>query len=216
MSERDGTGEAALAVALQELAAGVVEDPLGSNSGERVGEYLAGCVRDLDGDGVEDRLRLGAAQWCAAFVGFCDHVAGVTGRPWRAAVAELVRDAREAGTLREVLAYDPRPGDLAIWRRGGQDPRHGGLGHVGRVETISEDWIATIDGNHGDKVARVLRRQDDPDLVAWIAYPRRPSWEAPPEVLAGVARVSDLAAGRVPEGRAEDFALVSEGPALPG
>lgn len=217
--ERDGTGEAALEVALQELVAGVREEPLGSNTGPRIREYLSGCVRDLDGDGDEEPLRLGAAEWCAAFVGWCDAHAGVQ-RPWRAAVAEICRDARRDGTLREVEAYEPQPGDLAVFGRAGQDPRRGGLGHVGRVERVAGDLLVTIDGNHGTHVARVERSLADPALVAWVEYPRRAApperWTAPPAVLGGVMTTSDLATGRTPGAGPESFTNIEEGPALPG
>jgi hypothetical protein len=167
---RDGTGEAALEVALREL--GVHEEPAGSNTGDRVRQYLAGCVRDLDGDGDLDKLGLTAAEWCASFVGWCDAQVGVP-RTWRAAVHELVSDARAAGTLREVHEHTPRPGDLAIFMRNGSDPRRGGLGHVARVERVDGQQIVCIDGNHGDRVARVVRTMTDPSLVAWVEYPRR-------------------------------------------
>lgn len=164
-----GTGEAALAVAIGEL--GVREEPPGSNSGPRVRQYLAGCVRDVDSDGDLDKIGLSAGSWCAAFTGWCDAQAGVP-RTWRAAVHEIVSDARKAGTLRG-LDYTPRPGDLAIFKRDGQDPRKGGLGHVARVEKVEGGTFTAIDGNSaGDKVARVVRPMTDAALVAWVEYPR--------------------------------------------
>lgn len=203
--EERGTGVAALQVALQELAAEIHEDPMGSNSGPRVKEYLAGCVRDLDRDGDLDPLGLKAANWCAALVGFCDHVAGVP-RTWRASVSELCADASASGTLRG-LDYDPQPGDLAIFSRDGQSPLKGGLGHVARVELVTADTFVTIDGNHGDRVARVVRQRSDPALVAWIEYPHQPSAY---EVLGSVVTAVNQAAGVT--GSPESFATYDEGP----
>jgi len=206
----DGTGEAALEVSLRELAAGIREQPSGSNSGPRVREYLAGCVRDLDGDGDEEPLRLGAAEWCAAFVGWCDRQADI-GRPWRAAVSEICRDARELGALRGVESYDPQPGDLAIFGRAGQNPLRGGLGHIARVEAFEPGRLTTVDGNHGDRVARVERPLPDPALVGWVEYPRR-ALAAAPLAFEGLAPV--LTAVRDAEGRGatvEDFTSHPEG-----
>lgn len=165
-----GTGAAALAVALQELAAGAREEPSWSNTGPRIRQYLAGCVRDVDKDGDLDKLGLPAGEWCAAFVGWCDHEAGAP-RTWRAAVWEICADARAAGMLRG-LDYQPRPGDLAIFGRSGQNPLRGGLGHVARVERFDGATYTTVDGNHGNRVARVERSLPDPALVGWIEYPR--------------------------------------------
>jgi hypothetical protein len=206
----DATGEAALEVALCELAAGVREQPAGSNTGARVREYLAGCMRDLDGDGDEEPLRLGSAEWCAAFVGWCDSRAGVQ-RAWRAAVSEICRDARRLSMLRGVESYDPRPGDLAIFGRAGQNPLRGGLGHVARVEAFEPGRLTTVDGNHGDRVARVERPLPDPALVGWVEYPRRAALSY--DTLGPVVRGVQAAEGRGPGG-VEDFVSRPEGPAI--
>ena len=118
-------------------------------------------------------LGLTSGNWCAAFASAAARTAG-DGAPhgYRAAVAELVADARTAGAWHDVAeGYQPRPGDLAILRRAGGDPRTGGNGHVGRVERVDDGSYTRIDGNHGDRVARVDARLADPDLVGWIAYP---------------------------------------------
>lgn len=171
---RDGTGEAALEVAVSLLGMG--EEPPGSNAGPFVRKCFAGAVRgDRNGDGVEDPIGLTSGEWCAAFVGLCDYRAGVP-RIWRCSVAELCADARKAGTLRSMVDYDPQPGDLAVFGRNGQDPRLGGVGHVAFFEQREDaEHFASVDGNHGTKVARVAgRRFDARELVGWIKSPRRP------------------------------------------
>lgn len=227
-------GERALAVALQELADGVREDPPGSNGGPRVREYFTGCSR------AGKLVGLTSGSWCAAFVGWCDRQAlkavrrdldsesakllaagegadvdqqarlvaigaqidtidlwlggaDVTplGMPcrWRASVAELVADARAAGAWHPADGvYSPAPGDLAVFKRNGQDPRIGGQGHACRVERVPNDTgvFPTIDGNYGDRVARVERRLSDPELLGWIACPRARPVAVP---------LTDLAAG---------------------
>jgi hypothetical protein len=210
---RDGTGDAALEVAQALLGRG--EEPPGSNAGPFIRECFAGAVRgDRNGDGIEDPIGITSGEWCAAFVGLCDSRAGVQ-RAWRASVRELCSDASKAGMLREVGAYKPRPGDLAIFARNGQDPRRGGLGHVGRVESFDakRGSFVTIDGNHGSTVARVERTFAG--LVAWIELPHREAraerWDAPAEVLGNVVRVSDAASGRT---SAETFVSRDEGPVI--
>lgn len=198
-------GERALAIAIGEL--GVSEEPIGSNTGVKVREYLLGCVRG------GKPLRLAVAPWCAAFVGWQDAIARLRAQSasdyseppcrWRAAVAELVADAREAGAWQPVGDYVPAPGDLAVFRRNGQDPTKGGEGHVARVETSPDvhGFYTTIGGNEDHRVARTKRTVKDPELLGWIRYPRPtpdvPSTEdiARGAVAAGLDRAAREALG---------------------
>ena len=155
----ESLGLRALAVAVGELG---VQEP-----SRRVQEYLSGCERG------GRLLSLTSGSWCAAFVGWCEREAGVVALPWRASVAELCGDAFRRGLWSPRDGGSrPLPGDLAIFRRAGQDPTLGGAGHVGRVERIEGGVLVSIDGNHNDAVARVERRLDDPALVGWILLPR--------------------------------------------
>lgn len=166
-------GLAALEVALREL--GVSEDPPGSNDGQRIRMYRAGCVRG------GKALHLGPSAWCALFMGWCDSIArgemrfdGLDVEPpvaWRAAVSELVIDAVRAKAW-HVGLDGAQPGDLLVMRRDGQDPTIGGAGHVGRIERIGETTITSVDGNHGNVVARVVRSLDHSDIIGHIRYPR--------------------------------------------
>jgi hypothetical protein len=70
---------------------------------------------------------------------------------WRCSVAEFVADARKCGRWHEkdVDNYDPKPGDLIISKRSGQDPRVGGSGHVERLTQFSDpSW--TLGGNESN------------------------------------------------------------------
>ena len=111
-------GARAPAIAEQELAAGVAEIPLGSNRGPRIDEYL-----------YPTGLR--GVAWCAAFESWCRRKGLRPGESnplgYNAAVARLWAAAAEAGLARSPQ-YVPQPGDAAIWRRAGQDPRSGGEG----------------------------------------------------------------------------------------
>ena len=171
----DSPGARALRLAEAELAAGVHEDPIGSNTGRRVREYLRACVRDRrlpDGSVEQFRLGLTRAEWCAAFASWCAFRANAEGdlpHAYRASVAELWRDAVASGAARPP-SHRPRAGDLGIYARSGGDPTKGGRGHVARVcaEPDGDGAYETIDGNHNHRVERVRRVLGD--CVGWVAY----------------------------------------------
>ena len=134
----------------------------GLNQGDLVRRSLARCVRDGRPLGIIEGV-----PWCAAFVGLCDHLAGAQ-HTWRASVREIVSDAVIARTWREASDYEPSPGDLAIFKRDGKDPRLGAEGHVERVERCDANSVTTIGGNVGDQVVRHVLSLGTPDLVGWI------------------------------------------------
>lgn len=158
-------GERALAWSVAHL--GLTESPPGSNAGPEISLWLAACERNGRSIGIK------SGSWCAAMASaaqastIAQDDKPAHGR--RAAVHELVEDARTFGTWRD-LTYTPKPGDLAVFKRNGADPRLGGEGHVGRVESVAGSGYTSIDGNHNDRVARVVRSFGDPDLVGFIAY----------------------------------------------
>ena len=140
----------------------------GPNTGAIVRASLAGCMRDGRPLGIREGV-----PWCAGFVGLCDFEAHAE-HTWRASVRELVSDAVTARTWREFGSYIPQPGDLAIFRRDGNDPRAFGEGHVERVEVSpdSSGTLTTIGGNVGDAVVRRTWRIGEEvrghELVGWI------------------------------------------------
>jgi hypothetical protein len=81
-------------------------------------------------------------------------------------------DAVVNRTWREIDDYQPRPGDLAIFKRDGKDPTRGEEGHVERVEERRGILVTSIGGNVGDAVVRrmwSIEHDDGPDaLVGWI------------------------------------------------
>jgi len=129
---------AVLGVAGKEV--GVMEDPLGSNSGPRVNQYL---------ESVGDQAGL---AWCAAFVYWCFQEAAsalkIANPATRTAGAIDVWD--EAGTrgIRRVAAAEAgerpglvQPGMVFVIATGG------GHGHVGLVEKVQGVVLTTIEGN---------------------------------------------------------------------
>lgn len=140
----------------------------GTNRGAIVRASLAGCMRDGRPLGVHEGV-----PWCAGFVGLCDFEAHAQ-YTWRAAVHELVSDAALTHLWHEFGEYVPRPGDLAIFKRGGKDPRAFGEGHVEFVEVApdSSGLLTTIGGNVNDAVVRRVWRIGEEsrgnELVGWI------------------------------------------------
>ena len=158
--EPSGTtlGERALAVTRRELDAGVKEEPPGSNWGPGIAKY--GGSKGSD--------------WCAW--GFCwagreallpgEHLPhNYTGR-----VANVVRSgkfhARGDG-------YSAKVGDGAVWGRNGQNPLHGGSGHIGRVSMPPDasGKFTTIEANSGNAWAERTHREDEPTFLGWLEYP---------------------------------------------
>lgn len=148
---------------------GVHETP-GPVSTPRIDEYLSVCVRGGRLLGLRGDSEF---SWCAAFASWCGLPPGMTPR---AAVAELVADARKLGLWRSGdVWHDPQPGDLAVYGRAGQDPRTGGSGHVNRyVEQLGGGRWRAVGGNetHPSGGAVVVSERALTEPVGWIVYPR--------------------------------------------
>jgi hypothetical protein len=168
---------------------GAREDSGGQHRGQIVRASMAGTVRagrlTCLGDG---------SAWCAGFAGRClfdantaralawtplDFGAGDDSSPvgWRAAVSELCDDARATSMLREDLSGGWTPSDLLIFGRAGENPLHGGLGHVAIVDALEPaggTWTIGGDeaGAGGIGVRRTLRPTTEEPLVAWIQVAR--------------------------------------------
>jgi hypothetical protein len=159
----DSPAPSIVEVARRELAAGVCEVPAGSNDGPALRGYAA---------------RLHAAggtwspgwAWCAMFVWACADTAGIK-LPPVVAVHVLVEWAIAEGRWRDRDVI-PAPGWLAVYRRAGADPRHGGEGHVEIVESFAAPEHSGIGGNVGNAVARsghslAIEPRGD-ELAGWI------------------------------------------------
>jgi hypothetical protein len=133
-------GTRALAVAQGEI--GVAEEPSGSNDGPRIRDYRA-----ADGSSA-------GMPWCATFVSWAAKSVGApigeNGQGY-ASVADIEAWGRRTGRYVPVTE-EPRPGDIVLY----------GSRHVGLVESVGPgDHLTTVEGNHGNKVARVDRRRDE-------------------------------------------------------
>jgi hypothetical protein len=136
----------------------------GHNDGPEIERFFEGATRLVNG--VETRTGWAPGwEWCGAFYGWCG------GPGWRIAVREYVTDAIRAGTWRALgSGYRPCRGDGVVFARGGQDPTHGGLGHIGRVVTPPDasGVFETVEGNSGNAVSVCKRSLGDPGLRGFI------------------------------------------------
>ena len=143
------------ALEIAAAAIGVKEDPLGSNRGPEVDQYLRSVGLDPAGH----------YPWCAAFAYWCF---------WKSA-AQLATGAEYRFPIPNPC---PRTGSaLGLWNHSRPEWRSNaptvgavfvldfghGTGHVGFVESIEGAWLTTIEGNSNEGGSRegigVFRRK---------------------------------------------------------
>lgn len=146
--------EKLLEVAAKEV--GVMEQPLGSNRGPRVDEYL----RSVGLDPTK-----GSWPWCAAFCYWC----------FRTALSDIYVPLdpkieippRTAGVIdhwskTRGYKYGPNTNPIPVGAFFLIDEGHG-LGHMGIVEVVNKDVLTTIEGNTNEDGSRngvgVFRRK---------------------------------------------------------
>lgn len=153
--------EGALAVAAGQV--GQKENPLGSNWGHPVQDYLASVDIHFP------------ASWCMAFMYWSySHAAGQQGiaNPLFKTGGVLAQWSNRPGN-RVPLGPDanPQPGDIFIMDHGG------GLGHTGIVESVDADGtLHTIEGNTNDtgsregiEVDRKIRKPQAP-IIGYLRF----------------------------------------------
>ncbi len=164
----EGLMGVALKIAQSQI--GQSEDPIGSNSGKMVNEYL-------------HAVGLGPGYaWCQAFVYWCfDCVAKTMGKGAQNPVAKTagVHDCWNKTPLGKRLSADNVLADKSSLKPGMQFVLlfGGTTGHTGIVESIAGDWFYTIEGNsnntgsrEGYEVVRHKRSFTDKHLVGFIDY----------------------------------------------
>ena len=126
---------------------GVTEDPIGSNWGTKVREYLAAVSI------------LSPAPWCAAFVVWCFRQASLNAQviPSSGSTTFLLNWAREKGKI----VTKPQPGDVFLLLRAGRQTAF----HCGIVGGVGMLYFYTVEGNsnnngsvEGYEVVRHRRR----------------------------------------------------------
>lgn len=150
-------GEALLAAARADLG---VREQGGHNRGPEVDAWL----RALDVTPPGNWCAAAVAKWlrdASAATGMTSPIPGSPGA--KATMAQLQTVGRWHG--RDTMRAAARSGSIVVWHRG--DPASW-TGHIGIVETVNEQGMATIEGNSGpagDRVARMRRLWSDPLLL---------------------------------------------------
>lgn len=143
----------------------------------------------LAGDALKGYTRYGQwygdpyGDWCAMFVSFCLHYAGVEDFPLHAGCSAWIEALTEEGRWFTADAYTPKAGDLIFfdYQQTG-DPEQEipvDADHVGIVVELipaTEEEpakIRTIEGNTGNQVAYVTYEMADPAIIGYGELPER-------------------------------------------
>lgn len=132
-----------------------------------------------DGIPAERYSRGDTVPWCASFVLYCndvsddEHMAASTAEHYAMrSVSTMITIFKRKGWWLGRVAI-PQPNDLGFL--GGDGISDVGIKghHVFRVEALDPDGIhfTSIDGNWGNKVARVRRRLDDKTIAGFGRVP---------------------------------------------
>jgi len=131
-------GERMVALAQQELARNVVEDPPGSNESPDIARYRTAT-----------QGAMGGQPWCAYFTSYIAKQAGAPIGDYgqgMGLVDNITDWAQRTGKFIPTSGQ-PQPGDLALFDE-----------HIGIVESVKPDGNVTlIEGNSSDRVQRVDR-----------------------------------------------------------
>ena len=124
-------------------------------------------------------------DWCAMFVSFCLHYAGVEEMPLDANCPNWVKALQEQDLYQTHWDYIPQPGDIIFfdWENDGR------ANHVGIVEEVIDTDVVTIEGNSGDRVTKNKYELHDDRIAGYGVLVENP--DAP---IAGKVRPEDVIA----------------------
>ena len=161
----------------------VAETQFGYSESER--NFDAVLNDDRDAYILKGWTRYGAwygipyGDWCAMFVSFCLHYAGITDKeyPYDCATTTWVRSLEEKELFSPASEYSPMPGDLVFfdWEQDGLTD------HVGLVYGVDEkdNYLLTIEGNHSRTVGTFEYLLNDPRIMGYgiLKYVEEPENE---------------------------------------
>lgn len=161
----------------------VAETQFGYSESER--NFDAVLNDDRDAYIIKGWTRYGAwygipyGDWCAMFVSFCLHYAGITDKeyPYDCATTTWVRSLEERELFSPAAEYSPMPGDLVFfdWEQDGLTD------HVGLVYGVDEkdNYLLTIEGNHSRTVGTFEYLLNDPRIMGYgiLKYVEEPEDE---------------------------------------
>ena len=124
-------------------------------------------------------------DWCAMFIAFCMHYAGIKGVPFSCGCDKWIDMLRDAGMYAEADAYLPRPGDFVFFdsdrTETTPDTVPVAADHVAIVVEVipaTEEEpaaIVTIEGNYFDAVRNETRYMNDPRIIGYGLLPDGPT-----------------------------------------
>ena len=102
-------------------------------------------------------------DWCAMFVSFCLHYAGVEGVPMNAHCPGWADELRELNLYNIPSDYVPKAGDIIFfdWEKDGLSD------HVGLVKELVDTNVITIEGDSGNRVAQNKYELHDDRIVGY-------------------------------------------------
>lgn len=161
----------------------IAETQLGYNESTRNYEVL-----DAENGIVNGYTRYGDwygipyGDWCAMFVSFCLHYAGVddTLFPTECGCGRWVELLSEKGRFELAQAYLPKAGDVIFYDYDSyDDPAQRRADHVGLVSEVSEETgkVRTIEGNTSAGVAQRQYDLTDPVILGYGVLPKNPEME---------------------------------------
>lgn len=109
-------------------------------------------------------------KWCAMFVSFCLHYAGISEDvfPYESSCMRWVWLLEERNKFAPAGEYEPLPGDLIFFG----DHVKGVVNHVGIVTEVEPTGVIhTIEGNHSKAVASFTYAPDDPAIWGYGILP---------------------------------------------
>lgn len=100
--------------------------------------------------------------WCAIFVSWCANQSGIPTDiiPKFASVSEGLNWFKGKGLFKTKGSYVPKAGDIFF-------NKSGGASHTGLVVSSDGTNFFTIEGNYNDKVAKVTRKLNSPQLTGF-------------------------------------------------
>ena len=124
-------------------------------------------------------------DWCAMFIAFCMHYAGVEGVPFSCSCGRWIDFLEEAGMYVPADTYTPRPGDLVFFdsSRSLMTPETAPIeaDHVAIVTEVipaTQDEpaaVVTLEGNYYNCVRYETRYLDDPRIIGYALLPDGPA-----------------------------------------
>lgn len=123
-----------------------------------IGKNNAGKYVKLYNKGLE-------AAWCAGFVSYILQQANFTGLDYSLSAKSIYNQAKR----KNRVALTPKAGYLIVFWR---DNPKSWKGHIGIVESVSKNYIFTIEANRGSFPAKVKRftynKNNIPQLLGYI------------------------------------------------